>query len=360
MTFNLITTGNDCDNIMNFLDEDPEFKNCIAHVCVYCQDIRNWLHLKSKYDLVYDVVASKDKVINFIQNFSSEEIKPYQTKKVITLNDYLEKYKDKHIKIAQFYGDLSPETFKKNIEKMKLLIEHENKEGKLIQKDCSKVLEGFLTFDLKNDLELLDKLIIKEYTKINSFSDDLNKWLTDENFNSFEVVAYFTARLMYSLNSYAKRESKYIIEDKLVIFHVMSLPYSDILPYERVKGKIIVLPYFIDSFLDEHTGESKYKSKPFFKITPKFSVTFTIKNYFSKNWISNGIDIKNISKYKYENEILYQPYSFFYVRQVVIDLKNYLADIYLDTIGKKEILEEKIKLGKEIKYNEKERIMEVE
>ena len=161
LTFNLITTGNDCDNIMNFLDENPEFKSCIAHVCVYCQEIQNWLHLKSKYDLVYDVVASKDKVINFIQNFSSEEIKPYQTKKVITLNDYLEKYKDKHIKIAQFYDDLSPETFKKNIEKMKLLIEHENKEGKLIQKDCSRILEGFLTFELKNDLELLDKLIIK-------------------------------------------------------------------------------------------------------------------------------------------------------------------------------------------------------
>ena len=102
LTFNLITTGNQCDNIIRFLDEDPEFKSCITHICVYCQDIQNWLHLKNKYDLVYDVVASKDKVINFIKNFSSEEIKPYQTRKVITLNDYLEKYKDKHIKIAQF------------------------------------------------------------------------------------------------------------------------------------------------------------------------------------------------------------------------------------------------------------------
>ena len=165
LTFNLITTGNECDNIMNFLDEDPEFKSCITHVCVYCQEIQNWLHLKSKYDLVYDVVASKDRVINFIKNFSSEKIKPYQTRKVITLNDYLNKYKDKHIKIAQFYGDLSPETFKKNIEKMKLLIEHENKEGKLINKDYNRLFGSFLTFDLINDIELLDKSIIKEYTK---------------------------------------------------------------------------------------------------------------------------------------------------------------------------------------------------
>ena len=53
---------------MKFLDEDPKIKNCITHVCVYCPDIQNWLHLKNKYDLVYDFVASKDRVINFIKN----------------------------------------------------------------------------------------------------------------------------------------------------------------------------------------------------------------------------------------------------------------------------------------------------
>ena len=36
-----------------------------------------------------------------------------------------------------------------------------------------------------------------------------------------------------------------------------------------------------------------------------------------------------------------------------------MADIYLDTIGKTEILEEKIKKGKEIEFNQKLRIMEV-
>ena len=58
-------------------------------------------------------------------------MKPYKTIKVITLNDYFEKHKNKQIKIAQFYGDIFPETFKCYIEKMKLLIEHEKKEGKL-------------------------------------------------------------------------------------------------------------------------------------------------------------------------------------------------------------------------------------
>lgn len=62
---------------------------------------------------------------------------------------------------------------------------------------------------------------------------------------------------------------------------------------------------------------------------------------------------------KKEKEILYLPFSFFFVKDVIIDHKNYKADIYLETIGKKEILEEQIRIGKEIKYNENEKIMEV-
>ena len=90
----------------------------------------------------------------------------------------------------------------------------------------------------------------------------------------------------------------------------------------------------------------------------KFSVIFIIPNNFKENWISNGINIDKISVER-DRGILYQPFSFYYVRKVLIDLNNYISDIFLETIGKKEILEEKIKLGKEIKYNEKEKIMEV-
>ena len=200
-TFNLITTGSQCDNVMRFLDEAPKFKRCIAHICVYCPDFQKWAHLKSKYDLVYDVVSSKEGVINFIKNFSSKEIEPYHITKVITLNDYLDKYKDTHIKISKFYGDLTPETFNDNIEKMKSLIEQEDKENKLIR-NKNGLLEGFLTFNLDKNL------IIREYTK-NTIYADLNKWLRNPNFNSFEVVAYFAARLMYSLNNYANQEGKY-------------------------------------------------------------------------------------------------------------------------------------------------------
>ena len=164
---------------------------------------------------------------------------------------------------------------------------------------------------------------------------------------------------MYSLNSYAKRENKYNNAYKQLVFRWKSLPYSDILSYERAIGKIIVLSYFTATTQNKKMAKEFIRTKSaknvnVFVITSDFKVIFIIENNFKENLISNGIKIGQ--EFISEEVILYQPYSFYYVR----DVKNYEADIYLETIGKKEILEEKIKLGKEIKYNEKERIMEVE
>ena len=360
ITFNLITTGSQCDNVMIFLNEEPKFKSLIKNVCVYCANIQKWGQLKKKYDIIYDVVATKKKVIDFINHFSSEKIKPYNVTKLITLNDYLDKYKDRHILISKFYGDLSPEIYKEKIEKMKLDKDQEKKEDK----NKNELLESFLSFDLTKDLKTLDKLIIQEYTN-NTFYGDLNKWLMNTNFNSYEVVAYFTARLMYSLNKYANKEGNYYTLDKHNLYRGMKMPYSSILPYERVKGKIIILSSFTLTFEDIEIAENysgRKNAKSLYNLKKNFSVIFIIKNKYKNNWISNGVKIEKESKYKYEKEIkeiVFQPFSFYFVEDVKIDHKNYKADIYLETIGKQEILEEQIRIGKEIMYNEKEKIMQV-
>jgi len=224
----------------------------------------------------------------------------------------------------------------------------------------NKKLERVLTFDLEKELNLLDKLI-KE-TK-NIFHFDLNLWLKKEFKLSEEEDVYFTSRIIYYLNEYAKQEGKYYELDKTVLYRGLILSYSDILLYERVKGKIIILSSFTSTSSEIKEAEffsRREKSQSFYKSKLKFSVIFLIKNNFKKDWISNGIIISDLDqKNKNGKEILFHPFSFFYVKDVKIDLKNYKADIYLETVGKKEILEEKIKFGKEIKYNEYEKIMEV-
>ena len=359
-TFNLITTGSKCETVMNFLKENNEFENCVKNVCVYCMNLQKWSPLKQKYPKVYDVYNKRKGVYDFINKFSSNEIKPFPVTKLLTYEDYIDKYKDRHFKISQFYGNLTVDKYNENIENIKELIKKEGEAKELKNKNQNDLLSGFLTFDLSKDLETLDKLIIKEYTK-NTFYGDLNKWLMNSKMNFYEPIAYFTSRLMYSLNKYATTNGKYLIEKK-ELHRGVKLAYSNLLPYERAKGKIILLSAFTSTSEDEALAKKwagRQNTQSLYKTNLKFSVVFIIKNCIKDEKISNGIDIQKESKYKKEKEILYQPFSFYRVRDVQIYLENYQADIYLDTIGKKEILEEKIKIGKEIEYNPKEDIMQV-
>jgi hypothetical protein len=359
-TFNLITTGSKCETVMNFLKENNEFENCVKNVCVYCMNLEKWSPLKQKYPKVYDVYNKRKEVYDFINKFSSNEIKPFPVTKLLTYEDYTKKYKDRHFKISQFYGNLTVDKYKENIKNIKELIKKEGEAKELKNKNQNDLLSGFLTFDLNKDLEALDKLIIKEYTK-NTFYGDLNKWLMNSKMNFYEPIAYFTSRLMYSLNKYATTNGKYLTE-KRELHRGVKLSYSNLLPYERAKGKIILLSAFTSTSEDEALAKKwagRQNTQSLYKTNLKFSVVFIIKNCIKDEKISNGIDIQKESKYKKEKEILYQPFSFYRVRDVQIYLENYQADIYLDTIGKKEILEEKIKIGKEIEYNPNENIIQI-
>ena len=362
ITFNLVTTGSKCEKIMNFLNEDgnKQFDDCIKNICVFCYYVSKWSFLKDKYEKVCAVYNGIEKVINFISETSSKEIKPFEIVKLITFRDYVEKYREKHLAISKFYGDLTKQSFNTYLEEMKDVINIDKNKGELLF-DKKKVEEGFYQFNLTKDLEELDKLVIREYTK-QSLYLDLNKWLMKKKMNSYEPIAYFTARLMYSLNKYAKANNMFYTKNKEEVYRGVQLTYTNLLPYERAKGQIILLSSFTSTSeceLIAHTWAGRGEESKIYKNNLKFSVVFNIKNSFGNaNWISNGINIQNVAVEK-EREILYQPFSFYYLRDVQIDMKNYKADIFLETIGKTEILEEQVKNGKRLEYNRKMNIMEV-
>jgi hypothetical protein len=324
-------------------------------------DLQGWSWLKNEYNKVYGVFSKNEEVINFINQFAKKEIKPFYVTKLITLDDYYAKYEDRHFAISQFYGNLNPEAYKKYIEDIKNIVKEKGDKKELFQMNQNKLMSGFYTFDLSKDLQKLDQLIVKEYTK-NTFYGDLNKWLMNSKSNFFEPVAYFTARLMYHLNSFANKKKSYYNENEHKLHRGIKIPYSSLLPYERAIGKIILFSAFTSTSEDKKRAEKwagRKKPKSLYKTNKNFSVVFIITNNHKNNWISNGINIQKISVFQHEKEILYQPFSFYKVKEVKIEHEKYSADIHLETIGKCEILEEKIKLNKQIKYNKDENIMEV-
>jgi len=74
-SFNLITTGSKYEAIIDFINNNIDFKSCIKKICVYCYNIGKWGYLKNKYEIVHNVVTNEKDVIKFINDFSLEEIR---------------------------------------------------------------------------------------------------------------------------------------------------------------------------------------------------------------------------------------------------------------------------------------------
>ena len=364
--FNLIVTGESCDNVIKNLKNNNYYK-LIKNICIFCSDEQKHINKRGRDKIVGVYTDPKIIIDEFIKKHASKNIKPFFITKLLTYKEYKEKYHSRHEKIAKYYGEFDKKLYDEAINNIyAYILKEKNENGlKIPTQDEDDLIESFKTFDKKNDfddIELFNKELIKEYTK-NTFYPDLNRWLLSLNKNSYEYIAYFTGRLMYCLSSYASNEKKYYKINNTVRRGI-TLPYSCIQLYERAKDKIIILPNFTSTTIEEvgEKGEiyedgvlaqfSNRGNPKLIKLVYDknlvFSVIVYIENVYKEDWIMNGVDIIDVSNSKDEEEILYLPFSFYYVKDVKVDLENKIADIYLRTCGKKEVIEEKIKQGKEV------------
>ena len=314
-------------------------------------EINNYLCLKEKNKKIAGIYKSKRVVIKeFIHKYSNINIKPFPVISFITYEEYQNKYFNNHRRISLFYGHLTKESYTKNYNKIKYLIENDKNE--LVKKE-KVLIKAFETFNLEEDIKNVNKKIINEYTK-STFYGDLNRWLRNVNKYSYEEVAYFTSRFMYSLNEYAIENQKYYNDNK-IIYRGTKMYLSSLLSYEKAKGKIIIFTSFTSMTRKIKVAE-RFSNKH--KKIREFSVIYYITNLHNEEWISNGIDVKDISRHPKEEEILFHPFSFYIVKDVKINVESRVAEIYLETIEKKEILEKEIQIGKYVKYNENTKIVE--
>lgn len=160
-------------------------------------NIEKYSHLRKKYKKIKGVYNEQEQVIKFIEEISSEKIRPFPVVKIISYFDYKDKY---HEKISEFYGDLTKETYKESTIKLEQFIENKTKNDLRIEKED--FIESLKTFNISKDLDFLHKLVIKEYTK-DTYYSYLNNRLKNLDKNDYEIISYYTSRLMYALNYFA-------------------------------------------------------------------------------------------------------------------------------------------------------------
>ena len=345
--FNLMVTGSTAEKIIKFLNENKKFNNCVQNIFIYCYDKKKYLPLKKKYKIIKDVYNRRKEVINFINELSSEKIKPFSLYSYVSYQNYLNKYKNVHLHISKYYGDLTIENYKEYIEKYKSFFEKDEFESDKIISD----------FSWRKDLSFYKILLEREIIK-DAFIYDENKYFLFSNITKDINYYYFISRSMYYSNYYALHYDAYCKTNNKLLYMGDKLPYSLLLKYEEDKGNIITFSKYLTVFEDEFSAY-KYSgsdcSIESYETNYKFSVIFYITYLYKENWIPNLISFKI-----FDRTINYfLPFSFYHLKDIKINLKNYSSKIYLETIGRTEILEEKIRIGKEIEYNEKENIMQI-
>ena len=158
------------------------------------------------------------------------------------------------------------------------------------------------------------------------------------------------------------------LKENSTLYRGLKTSYINLSFYERNINKIITLPSFTScsSLQDKaliFSGkninyENHYKSLEDRKKEKIFSVMITIDYKYQEGWEPSAFKINTLSENPVEKEINFLPFSFFKIKSIDIDFDNYEANIKLENIWKKTVLEKVIQEDKIISYNEKENIME--
>ena len=366
--FHLIVTGSKCTKVMKILGEDK--KKLFQDGCIYTGNYTKYKkYIKEYNEIIKNVYTEKDEIISFIINNENSETTAFQSYKLVNYDNYIDKYYHFHKLISDMYKE------------------------DILNDNCNLYFQAFIT-DLKkedpnkiktqNDFDGLINLLnclkeektpkklreksINEYTR-DTIHKDLNFWLNELNIISYRKISFFIASLIYGINEL--NNTNKLKKNETLLYRGLKMSYINLSFYERNQNKVITFPSFTSCSTNKVIGEifsGRKKGQGFYenyyyplenrKKNKLFSVLLTINYNYKKEWEPNAISIKALSENKNEDEYIFPPFSFFKILKFDIDFENYMADITLESIGKKSILEKVIQEDKIILYNEKEKIME--
>ena len=350
--FDLIITGSTTEKILKKI-YDLKADNYIDRVCIFTFSLNKYAPLRSKFNKIQGIYNRAYDITNFI-HLKNQESEIYPNIKLLTYNDYISKYMVLHKLIANHYGQNTENCFKIAISFLKDFLlwypKLQLNRSKEYQLKIESLLETLQKFKGINDNE---EDIISIYTQENdSYYQDFNKWLNTSDPLAIQKTSWFIAAVMYSLNKYGKKKNKGINES-LKLYRGIRANLSDLLNYQRAKGKIICFPSFTSTsrLIDVAKSFSKTNIN-----STQYETIITINYIYKEGFIPTAFDVSEISCFKNaedEKECLFPPYSFFIIKNIQINYPMRKAEIELDTVGRIEILENKLRDGFKLNYNPK-------
>ena len=354
--FFLIVNGSSADSTINFIKKNKYLPLFIKGY-IYTKSLKKYLSVQKKYsDFVEKICLDCKSIIEFIKTSAEKYQEPngeYKMDFIMNWYSYKKEYFSLHREICNFYGDENISTFSLNYSAIQNFVKFRNfsKEIKESLFSCFKI---FSELNNKNYQK-----IIEQYLKDDYFVKTLNLLLKKKDIDIYKNISYFVGNFMHCLTEYGKKEKKGVNSGHL-FFKGMRLEIVEVLEFLKNRNLKITFPYFfsivdnrdiVEFISKRNLTEKERKNKGF------YSVILSIYYLHDDGFEPCIIDLKDLAQYPDEEQYIVLPFTFMKIKKITIDSKKYIADIDLEIVGKKEILEYKIKEKKEIEFDDKNNIM---
>ena len=356
--FCLIVAGSNSKKILEILKK-KNYMSYINSIYIYAFFIEKYQNLKVENQKVKEIFFDKGEIIDYMQE-QDLDLPIYKLTNLITFEDYNYKYHLLHKMISEQYGNYTADSYNTAISIIQDLIYwYPNLKIEVEESSDKTKIESLITI-LQNfkDISYNESSLIKKYSQnTGSFYKDFNKWLLELDPFAYKKISWFIASFMYQINRYKdKPYEKNGLTKSCKLFRGIEMNYTDLLLYQRCEGKKICFPSFTSTSAKRNIAE--YFSKrdmttPAERKNLKiFSVILIINYIYCKEFISYAIDISKCSDFPDELERIFLPFTFFKLKEVSINYADNTADIVMDSIGKKEILELKLNKENNLVYKE--------
>ena len=352
--FILIVNGGSAEKTFDFIKKKDYNYYLFNNGIIYTSNLAKYEKLKKKHlDFFKIICVERQQIVKYIKEIF-EKIKNsnvnYYINSIINNLTYKDVYYLLHKELSKYYGDETENSFDLNYKIFSDFLENEKEIPNEIKESLLLSCQLYKELNKKN----YEKIIIN-YLKNSYFSKSLNFLLKQKDISIYEKIGYFASNLIHSIV-----ESKRGVNSSMNFYRGIILNIVELLEFLKNRGLIIAFPDFLylTNKIDFAEKISKRKLSNIERKEKEFySVIMKINYLFDNGYEPSVFNLKDLSDSPDEQEFILLPFTFLKLKSIRIDSSKYIADLELDILGKKEILENKIKESKTIEFDEKQNIM---
>ncbi len=357
--FFLVINGSSAEKVINFIKKN-KYTSLFINAAIYTQNLNKYSKIKEKNpDFIQTICIDSKSLSIFIKDCFQKikvENERFNFESLINFIEYKDCYFELHKELSKFYGEEDKNVFSIYYPIVEDFIKNENYSNE----EKNDLLKCFNVFGELSNKQYETILIC--YLKNDNFSRILNSLLKGKDLIIYKKIGYFAGNLMHCLVEYGKMKNKGINKGA-VFYKGMQLHVIDLLEFLKNRNLLIAFPYFMSMsnkkdfaqiISKRNLSEKERKKKEF------YSVILKIDYLYDDSYEPCVFDLKELAQYPDEEEYILLPFTFLKIKKITIDSNNFIADIELVIIGKKEILEYKIKESHTIVFDKKQVIMDVQ